>query len=225
MIAQKNAIENMQEYLYAQSEIEKGQQNGGKTTQTKEEKLHLPIITGCKMQQSKPMVDTNAHVVENPNHCSSILTTLTMMAEVTEKNFTQREYRQADMDSINGLETTITPRDSKFSVVTAIMVNIAIRVFALIKARRCNDYPQGVGSSDPKRTALLMGEDIVLSLGQPKAALIKGGYGITNHNENKCFDFGNQLGVAAGLIFGVKKSVFNSADFSTITLSSYSPAP
>ena len=37
--------------------------------------------------------------------------------------------------------------------------------------------------------------------------------------------FGNQLGVAAGLIFGIKKSVFNSADFSTITLSSYSPAP
>jgi N4-gp56 family major capsid protein len=32
------------------------------------------------------------------------------------------------------------------------------------------------------------------------------------------FDYGNQLGVSAGLIFGIKKMVFNSADFGTITL-------
>ena len=32
------------------------------------------------------------------------------------------------------------------------------------------------------------------------------------------FDYGNQLGVSAGLIFGLKKMVFNSADFGTITL-------
>ena len=39
------------------------------------------------------------------------------------------------------------------------------------------------------------------------------------------FDYGNQLGVAAGMIFGVKKTVFNSADFGTIVLSGYAPAP
>lgn len=39
------------------------------------------------------------------------------------------------------------------------------------------------------------------------------------------FDYGNQLGVGAGMIFGIKKSVFNSKDFSTIVLSSYSPNP
>jgi N4-gp56 family major capsid protein len=32
------------------------------------------------------------------------------------------------------------------------------------------------------------------------------------------FDYGNQLGVSAGLIFGIKKAVFNSADFGTITI-------
>lgn len=32
------------------------------------------------------------------------------------------------------------------------------------------------------------------------------------------FDYGNQLGVSAGLIFGIKKMVFNSADFATITI-------
>lgn len=35
------------------------------------------------------------------------------------------------------------------------------------------------------------------------------------------FDYENELGVAAGLIYGVKKTVFNSADFATVTLSSY----
>lgn len=35
------------------------------------------------------------------------------------------------------------------------------------------------------------------------------------------FDYGNQLGVAVGAIFGVKKSVYNSTDFATIVVSSY----
>jgi len=38
------------------------------------------------------------------------------------------------------------------------------------------------------------------------------------------FDYGNQLGVAAGLIFGLKKAVFNSADFSTLILPTYAIA-
>lgn len=39
------------------------------------------------------------------------------------------------------------------------------------------------------------------------------------------FDYGNQLGVSAGMIVGIKKTVFNSTDFSTIVLSGYAPAP
>ena len=39
------------------------------------------------------------------------------------------------------------------------------------------------------------------------------------------FDYENQLGVSAGMIFGVKKSVFNSTDFGTIVLSTYAAAP
>ncbi len=35
------------------------------------------------------------------------------------------------------------------------------------------------------------------------------------------FDYENQLGVSAGVIAGLKKTVFNSADFATIVLSSY----
>jgi len=38
------------------------------------------------------------------------------------------------------------------------------------------------------------------------------------------FDYKNKLGVSAGAIFGIKKTVFNSADFSTIVISGYAPA-
>jgi N4-gp56 family major capsid protein len=49
-----------------------------------------------------------------------------------------------------------------------------------------------------------------------------------NNSENKMtwveelFDYGNQLGVSAGLIWGMKKTVFNSLDFSTIAIPVYS---
>lgn len=39
------------------------------------------------------------------------------------------------------------------------------------------------------------------------------------------FDYENELGVSAGMIFGAKKCVFNSNDFGVITLSGYAPAP
>lgn len=41
----------------------------------------------------------------------------------------------------------------------------------------------------------------------------------------KMFDYGNQLGVAGGTICGIKKTVFNSTDFSTVALAGYAPAP
>jgi N4-gp56 family major capsid protein len=43
--------------------------------------------------------------------------------------------------------------------------------------------------------------------------------------EEELFDYGNQLGVSAGMIFGMKKAKFNSSDFATIVLSGYAPAP
>lgn len=43
--------------------------------------------------------------------------------------------------------------------------------------------------------------------------------------EEEEFDYGNQLGVAAGMIAGLKKAQFNSTDFGTIVFSSYAPTP
>lgn len=38
------------------------------------------------------------------------------------------------------------------------------------------------------------------------------------------FDYGNQLGVSAGMIFGCKKLVFNSQDFGTVVIATYAAA-
>jgi N4-gp56 family major capsid protein len=39
------------------------------------------------------------------------------------------------------------------------------------------------------------------------------------------FDYGNQLGVSAGSVFGIKKTRFNSQDFATFVAATYTPAP
>lgn len=39
------------------------------------------------------------------------------------------------------------------------------------------------------------------------------------------FDYGNQFGISAGMIFGMTKNIYNSIDFATITLAGYAPAP
>lgn len=39
------------------------------------------------------------------------------------------------------------------------------------------------------------------------------------------FDYRNKLGVSAGMIMGMKKTVFNSVDFATIVISTYAAAP
>ena len=39
------------------------------------------------------------------------------------------------------------------------------------------------------------------------------------------FDYGNQLGVSGGSIFGLKKTRFNSQDFATFVAATYTPAP
>ena len=42
--------------------------------------------------------------------------------------------------------------------------------------------------------------------------------------QEELFDYGNQLGVSAGAIFGVKKTRFNNKDFGTIVVPTYAAA-
>lgn len=60
-------------------------------------------------------------------------------------------------------------------------------------------------------------------MGAQAAALAFGkGYSFENFDWNEeLFDYGNQLGVEAGAIFGLKKLRFNSADFGTIVCPTY----
>lgn len=61
---------------------------------------------------------------------------------------------------------------------------------------------------------------------QALAIAVGGGGSATQMDwEEDMFDYGNQLGVSAGMIFGVKKTKFNSNDFATIVMSGYAPAP
>lgn len=80
--------------------------------------------------------------------------------------------------------------------------------------------PQGVHSStgaaiSTVRRAFLAGA---------QSSMIAFGKGNSFNNmdwHEETFDYGNQLGVKAGCIFGIKKCVWNSADFSTLVLSTY----
>jgi N4-gp56 family major capsid protein len=61
-----------------------------------------------------------------------------------------------------------------------------------------------------------------------QAALFAVGQGQSAEKPNwveQLFDYGNQLGVSGGMIAGLKKTVFNSADFGTIVMSTYAANP
>ena len=79
--------------------------------------------------------------------------------------------------------------------------------------------PYGVSATttaetDVRRAVLCGAQSALFAHGQ------KNGAGEMSWTE-ELFDYGNQLGVAAGMIAGMKKTVFNSKDFGTIVLSSY----
>jgi len=58
-----------------------------------------------------------------------------------------------------------------------------------------------------------------IAFGQDQATGLSGSW------TEELFDYGNQLGIAAGFVAGLKKMQFNSLDFSTLVVASYAPAP
>lgn len=63
-------------------------------------------------------------------------------------------------------------------------------------------------------------------LGAQSAIMGFGGYtgGMNADWQEELFDYGNQLGVAGGMIAGLKKTQFNSNDFGVILLAGYAPS-
>lgn len=80
--------------------------------------------------------------------------------------------------------------------------------------------------ASPSGTALTTVRRAVLCGAQSVACAFGKGYqGNRMSWSEEMFDYGNQLGVSAGLIFGMKKCIFNGRDFSTIVMSSHAEAP
>jgi N4-gp56 family major capsid protein len=81
--------------------------------------------------------------------------------------------------------------------------------------------PTSVGASDNtlyRRGAFCGAQSVIFGVGQ-------GGRPEKMTWVEDKFDYGNRLGVSAGMIFGATKAVFNSIDFGVITLAGYAPAP
>lgn len=75
----------------------------------------------------------------------------------------------------------------------------------------------GAVQSNTRRAVLCGAQSCVMGFGQ--------GHSFKQYQWNEeLFDYGNQLGVEGGCIGGLKKSVYNSVDFGTITMTSYAAA-
>ena len=88
----------------------------------------------------------------------------------------------------------------------------------LVEDARVPVVSNAVSSSTSYRRSVLCGAQA--------ASIAFGGYsnGLSMDWNEETFDYGNQLGVEAGLIWGLKKMVFNSTDFATIVMSAYAPS-
>ena len=78
--------------------------------------------------------------------------------------------------------------------------------------------PNSGSVGDFRRAVLCGAQAAVLAVGQDNSASKMSW-------KEELFDYGNQLGVSSGMMFGLKKTVFNSVDYGTIVMSGYAPAP
>ena len=95
----------------------------------------------------------------------------------------------------------------------------ALGVYNNVVLHESARVPLTVASADGNfRRAIFCGaQSAVVAFGQNSS-------GMKTVWAEEMFDYGNQFGVSAGLIWGLKKTQFNSADFGTIVVSSYAPA-
>lgn len=81
----------------------------------------------------------------------------------------------------------------------------------------CNGTTTTTAVANTRRAVLCGAQASVMGFGQ--------GHSFKEFDwHEKLFDYGNQLGVKAGVIGGLKKSVYNSTDFATIVCSTYAAA-
>ena len=126
-----------------------------------------------------------------------------------------------------GFRLLLTAMGALFHMPSSLGILIVSR-FDQGSQERVTTIPQGSRAKRPEAHSTLKsifeGDDIVCSAGRPAAVFPTrredGPRFATSGERND----GNQLGVAAGSIFGIKKSVFNSKDFGVIALDTYAIA-
>lgn len=88
-----------------------------------------------------------------------------------------------------------------------------------------NVLPLGVNSSAPTTTSVSNVRRGVLLGAQAACCAWSNGGGPTTYQwKEEEFDFGNEVGISAGTIYGMKKTQFNSADYGTVVISTYAPS-
>jgi hypothetical protein len=85
--------------------------------------------------------------------------------------------------------------------------------------------PQGYTSAAGNATVANTRRAIFMGAQAALFAVGKGGNPDSMTWVEEEFDYENQLGVSAGMIYGLKKTVFNSADFASIVVATYAAAP
>lgn len=115
-------------------------------------------------------------------------------------------------DGKNGNSSDINPIFSgALGVYNGVILHEAFRVSQGVNSST------GAAISTVRRAVLCGAQSCFMGFGQQSS------FKEMEWNE-KLFDYGNQLGVKAGAIFGLKKAQFNSADFGTIVVSTYAAA-
>jgi len=97
----------------------------------------------------------------------------------------------------------------------------ALGVYNGVVLHESNRVPQGITNAGAYKASSRR----AIFAGAQAACFASGPQGGTEMDwTEELFDYKNQLGVAAGLIGGLKKTVFNSADFATIVIPTYAAA-
>lgn len=121
-------------------------------------------------------------------------------------------YGPMGPDGKNGTSDSINPIFSgALGVYNGVILHEAFRVTQGVNSST------GAAISTVRRAVLCGAQAAFIGFGQNSS------FKEMEWNE-KLFDYGNQLGVKAGAIFGIKKAQFNSLDFGTVTVSTYAAA-
>ena len=197
-----------------------GSLSGSEIIRTEGGKTPWRITTDFRMQPSRHMAVISVVGVELTNRWSFVSTTSKTMGQ----NIGKRLALKAVTDFISGFSTMAIRLGFRCFARIAITQSIGMAASYLNRSKEGATTIESllqcrvsrVGPSGPKRPAPHVGDDIVCSAWKHAAAAKAAASTVACRGEHQDE---NQLGVATGLIWGLKKLQFNSEDFSTIVVS------